>query len=189
MSVSEKVERWPFSESAKLDADVEMNEDKSDSDEEMTQLPHYYTESQSFILGSSAFHRLMTKIESQTRLTSRENTGAESLHREVLNAMKSQSFGHIRSGSPLKQAAFQIDWNLAQFFQHTDLSHEVFSIHEYPTLTGTPLEVQAATIASYMEQVWPITGAKTLNALQKALESQNLEKSGSTHCSVHCRHL
>jgi hypothetical protein len=143
-------------------------DDESDIYEEIL-IPDFH-EAWDFLVGSHAYKRLHTRIQTVSLLTSRKGQTIQEIRNKILDTLTRSI--ETRSKSPafkFHSATFQISWNPLAFLveQYQDGAKQ--SIKEIITLNGSAIDAQAVTCGGYMQQVWPETGHETLEALQTAI--------------------
>jgi hypothetical protein len=178
-SAQEKLDFWVMSPSDPPDGGVE--DFASDTDEEESQYPEYFPESRQFIIDSLGFRKFLLTIDTYTNFTPREGTNLDVIGRDVLSAMKSQP----ASAGSIKHAFLELDWDPAAFFHFIIPSGASDSVSDILSLTRCAGEIQAATLGEYMQQLWPVTGEKTLNAIQRAWEF-HLTRNSNNFAQIQC---
>ena len=99
------------------------------------------------------------------KLSPRKGTALESIKTHALNAVAIQD-PHIT-----QHVTFCVNWDPLALFREEFKSNR--TIEPVITITGIPDgDVQAATCAQYMNQVWPASGMDTLRLLQAALDER-----------------
>ncbi|KLJ10556.1 hypothetical protein EMPG_14063 [Blastomyces silverae] len=132
------------------------------------QLPDY----EKFIQQSDAYRWLLFRMCQHGQLTFRDPDLMRDIGVRVQNQLRAQEpLRRIsRRRSSLVRMTFNLDWNPVQFTQDGSLaSSALHALDKVLCLTGSWDEAQAATVAEYMSQTWPVTGEHIISLLRELI--------------------
>ncbi|PGG95740.1 hypothetical protein AJ79_09893 [Helicocarpus griseus UAMH5409] len=151
---------------------LEASEDIQDAPEDIggdSRVPFQLPDYEKFIKQSDAYQWLLFKIHQHGRLTFGDPDLMCGIGVRVQNQLRAQEpLRRISRRRPsLVRMTFNLDWNPVQFIQDRSLASH--ALDKVLCLTGSWDEAQAATVAEYMGQTWPVTGKHIITLLQELI--------------------
>lgn len=125
-----------------------------------------YAAALKFLVDSGEFKKLQNKMYTSFALTSREGTVIDTINRKVR--------GCLARSLSCDEVGFEIEWDPHTFWKEQEYQHTLcHNLSKVITLIGGGIDAQATTVAQYMQQTWPMTGIKTLKAIESSLSDDH----------------
>ena len=134
---------------------------------------------------SEAYKWLLSRIDSHAQLEAQGENCLIDIGDEIrAQVMLQKAFldAGRRSGPPIVQIIFHLDWDIERFETSQEFSLPLSKILDHVIcLTGTCKQAQAMTVAEYMNQTWPLTNESFRALVKKRLNSPDVR---IVHCEL-----
>lgn len=122
----------------------------------------------SFLIDGEPYQWLLTRMRNLTLLTPTGGKVMRNIHESVMSRLETAEIAWRRG----LRVEFVIECNLIGFLEEQYATGRGQKLASIICLTGETANVQALTCERYMNLTWPITGAQTLQAVQKAVSDR-----------------
>jgi hypothetical protein len=142
-----------------------------------------------FIWKSRAYHWLLQELELQTQINYPPWQVSSCIRPKILLALQSHITLHYTSSQqpvPIVHLDFDLSWKLKEYIKslHLPLSPDIWQ--HILCLTGSPGDLQLATIAAYIRQTWPLSAGHLEHMLLDFLRCAPNSSCKCMYCDNSC---
>jgi len=169
LSPSEKVALWD-TEIAEF---ADFPKDEIVEEKELDDLLSSFSSHQNFLRQSQEYQWLLGKIRANVMLLQKDRDVMSAISNEINAAFDRLKNKGSQSPAPVYTVSFDIKIGIGPFLDRYYANDSYRDVGSVITLTGSAVNAQAVTCRQYLQQTWPISGIKTLDALERSRTSQS----------------
>ena len=157
----------------------DLDEQDLNSEDIQTNLPSY----RDFVIGTPPYRWLLSRIQRDITMSVASPDIMRSISDQILVGLSRSNDAKNLSrsqGPHICSVGFSIDWLLLKFLRDQGYQERPEdALGKVITLTGTATNAQALTTEQYIQQTWPLTGIRVLEALKDAVRQETGEQNRS----------